>query len=53
MKKLLKELGWTQADLVRELDCNPKTVQRWCNGENHKMAYRATMFYLQCLKGKK
>ena len=48
MNDLLKTLGWTQADLVRQLGCNPKTVQRWCQGDNHKMAYRAVMSYLEC-----
>lgn len=51
-KQLLKEAGFTQAGLARELSqhgsCSDRTVNRWCNG--HTPPPAAAIAYLRLKK---
>jgi transcriptional regulator with XRE-family HTH domain len=33
LKKALKDKGWSQRELARQLGVSPSTVTRWLNGE--------------------
>ena len=48
MERLLRRIGWTQAELARRLETSPKTVSRWCK-EGGGVSYRASVLYLECM----
>ncbi len=48
MLDLLKRVGWTQAELARDLGASKNTVANWCSG-SETVACRAAIKYLECL----
>ena len=48
MKKILKEMGWSQGELSRKLGVSRSTVYRWCRDETGS-GYRVAMAYLECM----
>ena len=48
MDRLLRRIGWSQAELARKLETSPNTVSRWCKNEEG-ISYRAARAYLECM----
>ena len=48
MTELLERMGWTQAELGRQLGVSGNTVSRWCK-TGGGLSYRLACLYLQVL----
>ncbi|WP_020227122.1 DNA-binding transcriptional regulator [Acidovorax sp. MR-S7] len=48
LKAALKEIGWSQGRLARELGVNPVTVSRWATGQLEVPRYAVA--YLRVLR---
>lgn len=49
LKIALRELGWSQADLARRVDCEQATVSRWATGRQPVPAYVAEILRVMLL----
>ena len=51
LRKHLKTLGWSQAELARRIKVTPTAVSRWCNGS--KVPGSVVAYVEQSVKVKK
>ena len=49
MPELLTRIGWSQAQLAREVGTSPVTVSKWCSKPHTTLAYRVICMYLEVL----